>query len=79
MTGRITGPDFDRRFFGNGSARLWWAADGSRASYATFFFTESAPVPEPTTLLLLASGLALLAMRLARSINARGHNGVASP
>lgn len=64
MTGRITGPDFDRLFFGSGNARLSWAADGSRATYATFFFTEPAPVPEPGTMALLAGGLGLLAGRI---------------
>jgi hypothetical protein len=59
MTGRITGPDFDRLFFGSGNAQLWWAADGTRASYAKFFFAEPA-VPEPGTMLLFASGLGLL-------------------
>jgi len=69
MTGRITGPDFDRLFFGSGNARLWWAADGTRASYATFFFTQPA-VPEPGTMLLLASGLGLLIGRV-RSTSSR--------
>ena len=64
MTGQITGPNFDRQFFGSGNARLWWAADGSRASYAAFFFDEPAPVPEPGTIVLLAGGLGLLARRL---------------
>lgn len=61
MTGRITGPDFDRRFLGTGRADIWWAADGSRASYATFAFEETAPVPEPGTMFLLTVGLGLLA------------------
>ena len=80
MSGRITGPSLDRRFLGSGSARLWWAADGSRASYASFFFAEPAPVPEPGTMLLLASGLVLtLARRRLHSRRLRSHTPIQSP
>ena len=90
LSPRFTGPDrphrpcasvgqAERWIRGTVQPRLWWAADGSRAAYPTFSFEEPAPVPEPGTMVLLASGLVLLAGRIrsrkTRTAQAEGREG----